>query len=248
MSNILVSVILSSAMALIGTEASQKEPPAKPSQQPLEIRVTEPPHWKNGCLKGTIERVNHSTDPIFLPVSNGLFVEVSVLERSHDFASSESERWLPAYGPTDAIILDVIRLAPGEAKRNHFCVGPTISISSMQKKTRREIPLRGRLRFRASYYASLEEWQISKAQRQNLVQSPLDKSKTSDTHNIKSATLEMPIPCSKAACAPGCNTPPIILDDEKVWVPDVMRNDEAYNTRGRALNEEMAKQFPQCPD
>src|ERR1700722_11173589 len=37
--------------------------------QPLELRLTEPLKWENGCLRVSLELVNRSENPFFLPAT-----------------------------------------------------------------------------------------------------------------------------------------------------------------------------------
>jgi hypothetical protein len=245
MSNLLQSVILVAAMALMGTQTGQNNWPDKRLQQPLEIRVTRPLKWVNGCLAVSIDRVNRSKAPLFLPF-NGLSIESSVLELTNDPAKGQKEGWRNAYGASDIIFHEVIRLAPGELRHDDYCVGPTISVVSMEKKSRREVPLRGSLQINAVYYPAELDWQISKAQREEMAQTPPAKWKNADRQRPSSTTLELSIPCLKAGCAAECSEPPVVLEGEKVLVPDISHNNEAYFTRGRVLNEELARKFPQC--
>ena len=44
--------------------------------QPLELRLTEPLKWENGCLRVSLELVNRSENPFFLPAT-GLYIDSS---------------------------------------------------------------------------------------------------------------------------------------------------------------------------
>jgi hypothetical protein len=96
MSNPLQSVSLVVAIALMGAQTGWNDSPDKRSQQPLEIRVVRPVKWVNRCLALSIDRVNRSTAPLFLPF-NGLLIESSVLEITDDAAKGPQGGWLPAY-------------------------------------------------------------------------------------------------------------------------------------------------------
>jgi hypothetical protein len=245
MSNLLQSVILMVAMTLMGTQTERDDSPDKRSQQPLEIRVVRPVKWVNRCLALSIDRVNRSTAPLFLPF-NGLLIESSVLEITDDPAKGPKIGWRPAYGASDIIINDVIRLAPGESRRDDYCVGPTFPVVSAHRESRREVPLRGTLQIDAVYYRAEQNWQISRAQREEMAQTPPAKWKNANRQKAAAITLELSTPCVKAGCASECTKPPVVLEDEKVWVPDIFYNDEAFINRGRALNKELARKFPQC--
>jgi hypothetical protein len=222
-------------MVFVGPESGQNDSAVKQAQQPLEIRVTEPIRWENGCLRVHIDRINRSAELLFLPV-NGLFIESSVLELTDDIPKGQKEAWRTAYGASDIISYDLIRLSSGEFKRDDYCVGPRIPLLSRERESRREVPMRGKLQVYAVYYPAQHGWLTSKAQGE------------ADRQRATSTTLELSIPCPEAGCAAECTRPPVILEDEKIWVPDVTRWDKAYITRGRALNEELARKFQQCPN
>jgi hypothetical protein len=245
MPNTLQSAILAAALALVVAQTGPNDLAVKESQHSLEIRLTRLLKWENGCLEVSIDRQNRSTAPIFLPF-NGLFIESSVRELTDDPAKGLSEKWRTAYGASDIIFHDVIRLGPGESRHDDYCVGPTIAVVSMQRKSRREVPLRGRLQIYALCYPPEQDWEISKAQREEMARTPPAKWKNADRQRAQSTMLEVSIPCFRAGCAAECADPPVVLEDEAVWVPDITYNDEAYITRGRGLDEELAKKFPQC--
>lgn len=137
-------------------------------------------------------------------------------------------------------------LSGNPSRHDDYCVGPTIPVASAQRESRREVPLRGTLQIDAVYYRAEQAWQISKAQREEMAQTPPAKWKNADRQKAAVTTLELSIPCVKAGCASECTKPPVVLEDEKVWVPDITHNDEAFIARGRALNEELTRKFPQC--
>jgi len=247
MSNCLLFVILAVAMTLGGEQNGQKDSAEKQSRQPFVARVTRPLKWEKGCLKVSIDRVNRSMAPLFLPF-NGLYIEFAVSESSEDPAKDKSERWLTAFGASDILFDDVIRLAPGASRHDEYCVGPTVPVVSPEKETRREVPVRGRLRIEAFYYPAQQDWQISEAQREKMAQTPPAKWKNADKQNLKTFTLGLPIPCSKVGCAPECSGPPVVFEGESMFVPDVLGRDDDWISRGRMLNEELAKTSPQCPN
>lgn len=234
-------------MAFAGAGSGQNDSAAKQTQQPLEIQVTKPIQWEEGCLKVRIDRINSSAEPLFLPI-NGLFIEFSVLELTDDSAKGQKESWRTAYGASDIIFHDVIRLASGDSKHDDYCVGPTIPLVSRENQSRREVPVRGKLQIYAVYYPAERSWQISKAQREEMANTPPARWKNADRPKAASTTLELLIPCLQTGCAVECTRPPVVLGDEKVWVPDISRWNEAYIARGRALNEQLARKFPPCPN
>jgi hypothetical protein len=213
----------------------------------LEVRITKQPEWKDGCLKLSVERVNWSKIAIFLPF-NGLLIETSVTETSRANQTNEKRRWVAAYGVSDLIINDVKRLAPGQSELSDYCLGPTVAVVNPDKESRREIPLRGRLKVIAAYYPPQEDWQISKAQREELQRTPPAEWKIPDKSRPLSTSFEVDVPCRSAECPVGCRIPPIILPGEFVMVPDVAALNTQYTERGNAIDKELAGMQPSCPD
>src|SRR5208337_2667334 len=82
-------------MALGGATIGQNDSTYKRAQQRLRIRVAEPFKWGNGCLKLSVDRINRSKSPLFLPF-NGLFIEPSDAEFPGDPAKGLSEGWRTA--------------------------------------------------------------------------------------------------------------------------------------------------------
>src|SRR5208337_2248527 len=82
-------------MALGGATIGQNDSTYRRAQQRLRIRVAEPFKWGNGCLKLSVDRINRSKSPLFLPF-NGLFIEPSDAEFPGDPAKGLSERWRTA--------------------------------------------------------------------------------------------------------------------------------------------------------
>jgi len=245
MSSSLPSVILVIVLAFVGTPLGQNASADKQPRRPFVARVTRPLKWEHGCLKVSIDRVNRSTAPLFLPF-NGLYIEFAVSESSDHPTNGESERWLTAFGASDLIVNDVVRLAPGASRHDDYCVGPTVPVVNPKKKIRREVPVRGRLRIEAFYYPAQQDWQISEAQRERMAQTPPANWKNADKQSLKTFALDLPIPCPKVGCTPECSGPPVIFEGESMFVPDVLSGNEDWNRRGRLLNEELAKKSPQC--
>lgn len=190
--------------------------------QPLEIHLANPPHWKNFCLEVSIRRTNRSKSPIFLPSFAGVLINSSVTDATNTLGQGTGVAWFTVYGMSDIIDRSVTRLAPGETKRDTYCIRDTFPVVDSEKKMRRQVRLRGYLRVYARYYREAPNWQISKQQREEMAQTPPSKWKNADRLNGGSVMTEIPIPCPEGASKPDCTIPPPIFQGEHgVPIPDV---------------------------
>src|ERR1035438_7599827 len=78
----------------------------------LEIHVNTPT-WVNGCLDLTIERVNVSTQTIYVPEWEGVTFWLSTELIHNDPSRKDEEFWLPFYGLSDIVKFDAHQLATG---------------------------------------------------------------------------------------------------------------------------------------
>jgi hypothetical protein len=190
--------------------------------QPLEIHLANPPHWKNSCLQVSIRRTNRSKSPIFLPSFAGALISSSVTDAPNSLGQGTGVAWFTVYGMSDIIDRRVTRLAPGESKRDTYCIGDTFPVEDSERKMRRQVRLQGRLRIYASYYREAPDWQISKQQREEMAQTPPSMWKNADRWNGGSVMTEIPIPCPKGTSKPDCSAaPPIFQGEHSVPIPDV---------------------------
>src|SRR5215475_13201615 len=101
---------------------SSASPNSQAISQALEIWIASPPHWKNYCLELTIRLTNRSKAPIFLPSFAGVLFYSSVTDATNTLQQGTGMAWFLVYGMSDIIDSSVTRLAPGEAKRDTFCI------------------------------------------------------------------------------------------------------------------------------
>ena len=141
--SILLPIILSVAPAY----HSQEKP-----LPPLEIRFTAPLRWERGCLRGGLDIVNHSPDPLLL-TRMGPYYHMALDTSKDETQRGDESEWIGIYGYTDIIIMGFNSLDAGSRVHRDFCLPPTVWVVSLVRKTRREIPVRGRLRVDVSYWA-----------------------------------------------------------------------------------------------
>lgn len=206
---------------------SQKSPALSEQKapRPLEIRLTKPLAWKNYCLQVSITRINRSKSPIFLPFF-GIAIYSSVTDATNSLGQGKGEAWIIAHGNFGISSSDVTRLGPGEARHDVYCIGDTVPVVNHDKKMRRQVRVQGHLRISASYLPEAQEWQISKAQREEMMLTPPSKWKNADRSNGGSVALEVPIPCPRGVSQAECGVPPPVFDGESaVMIPDIGGNE-----------------------
>jgi hypothetical protein len=236
----LVPVILLVLAPLAKAQAEPQKSVGIQTPQPLELRLTEPLRWENGCLRVRLELVNRSEKTFFLPAM-GLYIDSSTKLLSSVAEKNGSEEWQNVYGFTDILSLPNAKpLAPGASVHRNYRFAPTLAVVKLQTETRRELPLRGRLKISASYYLSDPT---------NRTKSRLSSSSQRTWAPVfppqpQVSTLIAPIPCPDGGCPQGCEDPPLILEGEGVAVPDVFLYQPEWNERGKAVAEELNRLFP----
>lgn len=157
----------------------QGDPAQEKVPEPLEIRLAKPPQWKDGCLSVNLDRTNHSPLPRFLPVK-GLYIYSSVSEVGDDADKDPEHGWRNVYGLSDLGDWGATAIAPGTTVHDEFCLGSTIPVVSLERQTRREIPLRGRLKIDAYYFLTEEDWQKNKSQKEEMLRTPASQWRQTD--------------------------------------------------------------------
>lgn len=213
--------------------------------EPLEVRLTKPPQWMNGCLSVSLDRINRSSFPLFLP-DMGLYISTSVNELRDDAGMKDGQEWINVYGASDMVSWDATAIAPGATVHEEGCLPPTVFVVNLKKKTRREILLRGRLRIDAYYFLTEKEWQHNKSWHEEMLHiSPGQEDKIAHQYP-KVVTIFAAIPCREPACGPGCDDPPLILQGENRVLPDVFYLDPDWGARGKRISDELARKSPAC--
>ncbi len=243
MSRRLLPVILTTVAAYLGIGVLSSDLAAQPSPRPLEIRLTKPLKWANGCLQVSINRVNRSANPLFLPTT-GLFVASSATLAADVSAEPHGVRWFTVFGASDVVDLNAMPLAAGLTIHDYECIGSTFAVNNPKKKTRREVPVRGKLRIYANYFLSEQDWRTHKSQMEEMFRTPPDKWK--EILKPEVTTITVPIPCRESDCEHDCNAPPIVLAGEGMIIPDTLSGAREWIKRGKAINDQLAKQLAPC--
>jgi hypothetical protein len=203
----------------------------------LEIHV-DTPKWVNGCLDLTVDRVNISTQTLYLPDWDGVIFSLSAKLIHDDPSKKDEEIWQEFYGLSDIVYLDAYQLAVGSKTTDHFCLPETFAVVNQQEKTRRQVAVRGRLKIVASYFATEEDSRAYKAENEKRWPMPW---------RSPSASLEIPLPClPQSECAADCTTPPPIAEGERLVIPDVFQFHKDWNDRGKTLADALSRKYSAC--
>jgi hypothetical protein len=219
--------------------------PQNERSSPLEVHITAPLRWENGCLNVSLDRVNKSSTPLFLP-DRGIYIDMSVTEVPDESGKKRGVEWINLYGVTDIGDFEAEPIAPGKATHSEVCLGPTIPVTNLEKHTWREIAVQGRLRIDAYYFLTKEDWLTNRAQHEEMLKLSEDELKQMKVLNPQATTIFSAIPCSDKSCAPNCEEPPTVLYGELRLVPDVSRYDRGWVARGHAINEETRQMTRPC--
>jgi len=216
----------------------------------LEIHAVAP-KWVNGCLDLTVERVNISTQPIYVPEWEGIIFSLSTKLIHDDLRKKDQEFWQEFYGLSDIVYLDAYQLAAGSKTIDHACLPETFAVVNQQGKTRRQVAVRGRLKIAASYFATEEEWRKNKAEEEEQFSTrwhpPLEKRLPGTGWRPLQASLEISVPClPQSECAADCTTSPPIIEGERFVVPDVFQFYKDWNDRGKTSADALYRKYSAC--
>lgn len=203
----------------------------------LEIRV-DTPKWVNGCLDLTVERANVSAQTLYLPEWDGVIFSLATKLVHNDLSKKDQEIWQDFSGLSDIVYPNADSLATGSKTADHFCLPETFAVVNQQARTRRQVPVLGRLKIVAGYFASEDDWRAYKAENEKHWPTP---------RRSPSASLEIPVPCSRQSeCIAPCTIPPPITEGERYVVPDVFEFRKEWNERGKALADTLSQKYPAC--
>jgi len=216
------------------------------SSKPLEVELSAPPRWVNGCLDVRIDRVNRSSETLFMPVM-GLYIYTSARAIGEAGEIESGRRWINVYGASDVLDWNAQPLAPGAALHDDHCLDSSVKVANLKQRTRRDIPLRGMLRIDAYYFLTEADWRRNESEREEMLRAPPAQMNKIVIHEPADARILVTIPCRGNDCTTRCSEPPLILRVEGIVLPDVWRDDPGENARGTAVTEELAKRYPGCP-
>jgi hypothetical protein len=232
-----LSLTLVLATALPCEGRLQKEMPS-----PLEIRIRAPLKWKKGCLILSVDRINHAPRTLFLP-HHGLYIFTPATEVPNEAGKKNGVEWINLYGLSDIGDWDAEPIAPGKTVHSEYCLAANVAVVNEEQKTRREIPVRERLRIDAFYFLTKVDWETNKGQKEEMLNLADDELKRMNVLYPQINTIFLPIPCSEVGCVVDCETPPDVRYGEMRVVPDVY---EEWDARGRAITEEIDRKSQRC--
>jgi hypothetical protein len=240
-------------LALVGlffafpSDAKQNAKQAQVDQTPpLEVRVTKPLQWMNGCLSVSIDRINRSDATLYLPV-RGIYLDSSITRSPNEPKEHDEQNWINLYGVFDIVSFDATPLLPGTTRHDEICyIRPTVLVTNLKEKTIRRIPIRGKLRIDAYYFLTKEDWLTNKTQHYGTSQVPPDELAKTGHLEPQVTTAEATIPCYDTGCRPGCDNPPVVLDGERVFLFNP--SEPAWEARGKTIDKKLAHKSPSCAE
>lgn len=218
------------------------------SATPLEVRITAPLHWERGCLVTALDRINHSSAPLFL-TRMGPYFDIALDVSKDDSQKGEAIAWVNVYGNSDLVSWGAASLAPGSTVHDEYCLGSTVWVVNLQKETRRQIPVRGKLRVRVSFFPTEESWKKNSEWHYAVEHAGKPFNPFAPPNDIApewASIISVSIPCPEATCEPDCDRLPIGTHGENRVVPDVLFLNPDWNERGQALTDKLALRFPPC--
>jgi hypothetical protein len=205
------------------------------SHAPLEIRLAEPLRWESGCLAAKVDRVNRASGPLFL-TKMGPYFDMALDVSKDDSQPGDDLEWVNIFGAKDLWDTGSDLVAPGSSVHNSFCFGPTVWVTNIHRRTRREISVRGKMRIEVSYFLNEKD---ARSYERHGEQGPLGRTR-------QWARIFVDIPCPKTSCESECNKPPIGIHGERRVVPDVGYFLPEFNAHGKDLADELSRKFPSC--
>jgi len=213
---------------VLGTGA----PWAQTAPTSLNVRLSEPLRWTSGCLAAKLESVNNSSVPLYI---NGMgpYFDIAMDVSKDDSQTGDEIEWVNIFGITDMVDEGSDSLAPGSTLHRTFCFRPTVWVFNMKRNTRREIPVRGKMRISVSYFTREED---SANYRKFHETGP----------TLQWTTIYTDIPCPETSCKADCDKPPMGVRGEGRMVPDIGEFFAEPNVRGKKLADELSGKFPPC--
>jgi hypothetical protein len=179
----------------------------------------------------------------------GLYISTSVKELQSDAKEKNGVEWINVYGASDMVSFEATAIDPGATVHKEGCLPPGVFVVNLKKETRREIPLRGRLRIDAYYFLTEKDWQQNKSYHDELLRTPPDQWDKLPRQDPKAVTVFTAIPCRDAGCKSDCDgEPPLILHGEQRFIPDVFYLHPDWGARGKKVSDELARMSPTCSE
>jgi len=145
-----------------------------PPTSMLGVRIVAAPRWVNGCLQLTVERVNITSKPIYVP-NRGLFAWSSTKLLQTSSKTEAKNRWVLIHGGSDVADFEANFLPAHASIKDALFLPQTFAVVDMRRETRRQIVVRGLLKIEALYFRTEEEWTTNKTQHEEMFRLPLSK-------------------------------------------------------------------------
>jgi hypothetical protein len=215
---------------------------------PLEIHVSLL-RWENACLLVGLDLTNHSNVPVFLTVM-GPYFDVALDVSKDDSSNHDALDWVNVRGVSNVVSWDAEPLAPNSPSHKNYCIGETVWVVNQKKETRREIPIRGKMRISASFFLNEDVWKKNKAWHYDPKLAAVPRNPWNPPEDIapKWSTVTIDIPCPNATFKQDCARSPLGFHGEGRVVPDVYFIDAEWNRRGETVTNGLNRKYSPCAE
>jgi hypothetical protein len=231
-----------------GNETSHLNQSGSATSPSLEIRVSSL-LWESGCLRVGLQVINQSNVPVFL-TAMGPYFDVALDVSKDNPSSQDALEWVNVRGVSDIVTWDAEPMAEHSSSRKNYCIGKRVWVVNRQKKTRREIPVRGQMRITVSYFPNEDAYKKNKSWHYDTESAgrPHNPFNPPEDTAPQWTTVTIDIPCPNATCGEDCARPPLGFHGEVRVVPDVYFIDANWNRRGEAVTHELDAKYPPCAE
>lgn len=231
-----------------GGEAPHVTQTGSTSSHPLQIHIS-PLRWENSCLLVGLDLTNQSDVPVFL-TAMGPYFDLALDVSKDDSSSHGPLEWVNVRGVSDILSWDAEPLAANSPSHKNYCIGEKAWVVNRKKETRREIPVRGKMRISVSYFLNEDVWKKNRAWHYDppLVVVPRNPWSPPEDIAPKWNTVTIDIPCPNATCKQDCVRLPVGFYGEGRVVPDIYSIDPNWNRRGEIVANELNAKYPPCAE
>ena len=114
------------------TPGAGKEIQLEKAPASLELRLTSPPRWEKNCLVVSLDRISHSSVPVFL-TSMGPYFYMALNVTSEGSAEPTTE-WINIQGIVDIKSSNAYPLAPDAVAHDTYCLPSAVWVINPEQK------------------------------------------------------------------------------------------------------------------
>jgi hypothetical protein len=217
-----VSILVVSLLACLAPErAGQESTPAdQTTPNALEIRVTEVPKWRGGCLHVSYDVVNQTANTLWLPI-NGSYVSAGVRIKARGHGRSGKDDWVSMTPFFDSDPSGAVPMPTEPIDHHELCLRRTFHVTKGPGGRGRDIPVRAQIQIVIEYFLTEQDWRTNEAQRDVIMRKKESEWKRLEAEMLRphSTSVVLSVPCYPGKRASECTQRPILKDGEGIWVP-----------------------------